>query len=84
VEVLICDGIFSKYPNARVIGNDLSPIQVSPPANCSFDVEDAESDWLYPINNFDFIHTRQLLGGITNWPRFFRQAYEYAIPLLAV
>ncbi|RPB08023.1 S-adenosyl-L-methionine-dependent methyltransferase [Morchella conica CCBAS932] len=69
-----------KYPNARVIGNDLSPIQVSPPPNCSFDVEDAESDWLYPTNNFDFIHTRQLLGGITNWPRFFQQAYDHIRP----
>lgn len=69
-----------KYPNARIIGNDLSPIQVSPPPNCTFDVEDAESDWIYPINNFDFIHTRQLLGGISNWPRFFQQAYTHIRP----
>ncbi|PUU81285.1 S-adenosyl-L-methionine-dependent methyltransferase [Tuber borchii] len=69
-----------KYPGARVIGTDLSPIQVSPPANCSFEVEDADSEWVYPTNNFDMIHTRQLLGGISDWRMFFEQAYAHARP----
>ncbi|EFX03665.1 methyltransferase type 12 [Grosmannia clavigera kw1407] len=48
-----------KYPSARVIGLDLSPIQpVWVPPNVEFVVEDAEEDQWIHGNDFDFIHFR--------------------------
>ncbi|RAL14956.1 class I SAM-dependent methyltransferase [Aspergillus homomorphus CBS 101889] len=70
------------YPNAEVIGTDLSPIQpnwVLP--NCSFIIDDAESDWAFPPEEaFDYIHGRSLGGSISDWERFLRQAYQHVKP----
>jgi hypothetical protein len=55
-----CDSL---YPSAKVIGNDLSPIQpkfVAP--NVEFIVDDFEETWLYPENKFDYVHGRTLIG----------------------
>lgn len=50
----------TKYPSARVIGTDLSPIQpVYVPPNCSFEVDDAEDPWLFS-HKFDYV--RHLLS----------------------
>jgi hypothetical protein len=52
-----------KFPQAQVIGNDISAIQpkwVAP--NVEFIVEDFESEWLYQQNSFDFVHARLLAG----------------------
>ncbi|KAF9882000.1 methyltransferase domain-containing protein [Colletotrichum karsti] len=50
------------YPEARVIGVDLSPIQSNAvPPNVHFYVEDASQPWAWP-DPFDYIHTRVLLG----------------------
>lgn len=58
---LIPDG--RKFPNAHIIGNDISPIQPSWVApNIEFIVEDFESQWDYKRNHFDFIHARCLAG----------------------
>ena len=52
-----------KFPNAHVIGNDISPIQPSWVApNIEFIMEDFESEWQYERNHFDFIHARCLAG----------------------
>ncbi|OKL59744.1 hypothetical protein UA08_04931B, partial [Talaromyces atroroseus] len=51
------------YPSAKVIGNDLSPIQpeyVAP--NAEFVIEDFEDEWVYQNDYFDFIHGRTLSG----------------------
>ncbi|CCX16256.1 Similar to Demethylmenaquinone methyltransferase; acc. no. Q9RRT0 [Pyronema omphalodes CBS 100304] len=69
-----------KFPNTRVIGTDLSPIQVATPDNCTFEIEDADDNWLYPPNYFSMVHTRNLLGGITNWKRFFDETYRSLHP----
>ncbi|KAI1849326.1 hypothetical protein JX265_012113 [Neoarthrinium moseri] len=47
-----------RFPNARVIGTDLSPIQPQYiPTNCQFEIDDAEDEWLYR-QKFDLIHSR--------------------------
>ncbi|KAF8242002.1 S-adenosyl-L-methionine-dependent methyltransferase [Wilcoxina mikolae CBS 423.85] len=69
-----------KFPNTRVVGTDLSPIQVATPDNCTFEIEDADDKWLYPPNYFSMVHTRNLLGGITNWQRFFEETYRSLHP----
>jgi SAM-dependent methyltransferase len=71
-----------RYPMAIVVGTDLSPIQpIWVPPNVQFYVDDAESDWVYhDTEKFDFIHGRALCGGIADWPRFYRQAYEHLLP----
>jgi hypothetical protein len=46
-----------------------------------FEVDDAESPWLYnPNNPFDFIHMRDLGGSISDWPRLVQQSYEHIKP----
>ncbi|KAH8700502.1 UMTA methyltransferase family protein [Talaromyces proteolyticus] len=65
-----------KFPEAHVIGNDISPIQPQwVPPNLEFLVDDFEKDWLDKPSSFDFIHARDLSGSVTDWPRLFRQAF---------
>lgn len=65
------------YPSAEVIGTDLSPIQPSwIPPNVQFQIDDAEGDWTWEENSFDFIHIRHLTGAIKDWPRLIEQAFK--------
>ena len=65
---------------ATVIGTDLSPIQSSfVPPNLQFYIEDAEDEWTF-TKGFDFIHGRMLAGGISDWNKFFRQAFGQLKP----
>ena len=45
----------------QIVGTDLSPIQVATPDNCTFEIEDADEDWLFPPNYFSMVHTRNLV-----------------------
>jgi hypothetical protein len=55
--------MLSKFPSARVIGNDLSAIQPSwVPPNLEFIIDDFEKDWIYAPDYFDFIHGRTIAG----------------------
>lgn len=66
-----------EFPSANVLGIDLSPIQPDwVPSNVHFVVDDAESDWVYPPNHFDYIHTRHTVMGIKDWPKLYRTALE--------
>lgn len=71
-----------EYPDAEVIGLDLSPIQPSwVPPNCRFEVDDAESEWLFAQRGaFDFIHGRAMSGSIGDWQKLFNQAYDHLRP----
>ncbi|KAF8244986.1 S-adenosyl-L-methionine-dependent methyltransferase [Wilcoxina mikolae CBS 423.85] len=70
-----------KYPAADVIGTDLSPIQPQwVPVNCRFEVDDAELDWTFPPNSFDFIHVRNLQQSIGDWPRLMTEIYRATKP----
>lgn len=54
-----------------------SPIQPSwVPPNCRFELDDAEKEWTWPWNSFDFIHLRNLAQAIMDWPRLLSQAYQ--------
>ncbi|KAL2215070.1 S-adenosyl-L-methionine-dependent methyltransferase [Thermoascus aurantiacus ATCC 26904] len=69
------------YPSAKVIGNDLSPIQpqfVAP--NTQFVIEDFEEEWVYDENYFDYIHGRTLAGSVRDWPELFAKAYKHLKP----
>ncbi|KAJ5893745.1 hypothetical protein N7495_005436 [Penicillium taxi] len=70
------------FPNAEVIGTDLSPIQPTwSPPNCRFFIDDIESDWAYsPSEAFDYIHARSMGGGVADWPRLLRQAFQHLKP----
>lgn len=65
------------FPSAEVIGTDLSLIQPNwVPPNLRFDIDDAELDWTFEPNSFDFIHNRNFVCSIRNWPRLIGQAYK--------
>lgn len=67
------------YPSAEVIGTDLSMIQPDwVPPNLRFDIDDAELEWTFEPNSFDFIHNRNFVCSIRNWPRLVEQAFKYA------
>lgn len=70
------------FPNAIVIGNDLSPtMSTTVPPNCHFYVDDIEDDWTYGDNEkFDFIHARFLTGGIGDWPKLMSQVFQHTKP----
>lgn len=68
------------YPNATVIGTDLSPIQPSlVPPNVKFEVDDCCDEWLY-TQPFDFIHVRGLYGCISDWHQFYTRALQNLQP----
>lgn len=69
------------YPEARVIGVDLSPIQpTAVPPNLQFQIMDADEDWDFS-ERFDLIHTRLMNGfSIKSWPFFYQQAFAHMRP----
>ncbi|TDZ16151.1 Secondary metabolism regulator LAE1 [Colletotrichum orbiculare MAFF 240422] len=70
-----------EYPEASVVGIDLSPIQPDfIPSNVRFLVDDAEADWVYPDGNFDYVHLRNMAPSIRNWPALFAEAYRVLKP----
>ena len=68
-------------PSTHVIGIDLSAIQPtnSLPANCHFQILNAENEWEFP-KSFDFIHSRLLLFGMHDWPSYFRRCFSNLRP----
>jgi trans-aconitate methyltransferase len=71
--------VADEYPEAIVIGTDLSPIQPAwVPPNCRFYVDDAEAEWTFEPS--DLIHGRSLGGSISDWPRFYRQCFDTLRP----
>jgi SAM-dependent methyltransferase len=66
------------FPAAEVIGTDLSAIQPSwVPMNCRFEIDDAEADWTWDEESFDYIHNRNFVCAIRDWPKLIRQSYQY-------
>ena len=69
-----------RYPQANVLGNDLSPIQPRwVPPNVHFEVDDVESEWTYS-KKFDFIHCRTMSACIRDWPTLVRRCKENTTP----
>lgn len=70
-----------RYPTADVVGVDIAAVQpLWVPPNCSFEIDDVESDWLYRLDHFDFIHAREFLLAIRDWDKVIRQAYAHLKP----
>lgn len=66
--------VADEFPAAVVIGTDLSPIQPNlVPTNLRFEIDDAEGEWTFGANHFDYIHIRSLYGSITDWPKLYEQ-----------
>lgn len=76
-ELNICRDFADAYPSAEVIGTDLSPIQpLFVPSNVKFELDDAQLEWTYKPNTFDFVHIRCLFGSISDWPALYAQIYK--------
>lgn len=45
------------------------------PPNCHFEIDDVEEQFTYR-HKFDFIHSRDFLFSIKDWPRLVGQCYE--------
>ncbi|KAK2012135.1 TAM domain methyltransferase [Colletotrichum eremochloae] len=63
------------FPNAEVVGIDLSAIQPTfVPPNVKFEIDDAESSWVGD-DKYDFIFTRYMACSIADWPKLMRNIY---------
>jgi len=71
-----------EFPSAFVVGTDLSPIQPGYlPPNCSFYIDDVESEWTFnPEEAFDFIHGRAISGAIADLDMLYRRIYNHLKP----
>lgn len=70
-----------KFTNAEILGVDIAATQPSfVPPNCIFEIDDVEDDWPYRPAHFDFIHARDLMTAVRDWPRLIRQAYTHLKP----
>ena len=70
-----------EFPNAEVIGTDVSPMQPTwVPPNVKFELEDCNEEWTWPENTFDFVNMRYLAGVVTDWHALMRNAYRVAKP----
>ncbi|EXM22833.1 hypothetical protein FOTG_09583 [Fusarium oxysporum f. sp. vasinfectum 25433] len=70
-----------EFPNAKVVGTDISPIQPGwLPPNLEFQIDDCTQEWTFKENSLDYVHMRFLVGSIVDWPGLFKQAYKCLKP----
>ncbi|KAM5346242.1 hypothetical protein ACJ41O_009247 [Fusarium nematophilum] len=70
-----------EYPNAEVIGTDISPIQPSwVPPNLKFEIEDCTQEWTFDPDSMDYVHMRYLYGSISDWAALFKEAFKVCKP----
>jgi len=70
----VCSDVANHFPEARVVGTDLADIQPAwIPENVQILVDDANDWWEY-TGDFDFVHCRDLEGGIKDWSFVFAGA----------
>lgn len=73
--------VADEYPSAIVLGTDLSPSQPTwVPPNCKFMVDDAEAEFPWAENTYDFVHIRGLHGAISDWPKLYSQVLRILKP----
>ncbi|RPA80916.1 S-adenosyl-L-methionine-dependent methyltransferase, partial [Ascobolus immersus RN42] len=69
-----------EYPGAEVLGIDLSPIQPEwVPPNVKFEVDNFEDEWVFG-HKFDYIHCRNLVGSIKDYPGLMKKIYNNLAP----
>lgn len=83
---LICF-IAERYPDAYVIGSDLSAIQPDRGLpNCHFVKDDAEAEWLFSAPGkpngvrFDYIHLRLVMSCFDDTRQVMRQSFDNMTP----
>ncbi|KAG9235787.1 S-adenosyl-L-methionine-dependent methyltransferase [Amylocarpus encephaloides] len=74
--------IANLYPSADVLGLDIAGTQPEwVPPNCRFQVIDIEDPvWTLQKDSYDFIHARDLLLAIRDWPRLVKQSFDHIKP----
>jgi hypothetical protein len=73
--------IADMFPFATVTGIDIAPIQPQWTApNCVFEIDDAEQPWTFNPFTFDFIHSRDFLYSIRDWPALSSQCLIHLKP----
>lgn len=76
-------GMGEIYPDAEVIGTDLSAIQPSAvPSNVYFEIWNAEEDeqWTEPQQSCDLIHFRSMSGSFYSWEVVYGRTHEHLKP----
>ncbi|KAI0144462.1 S-adenosyl-L-methionine-dependent methyltransferase [Xylariaceae sp. FL1272] len=69
------------YPNAQVIGVDISPSQPQwLPPNLKFEIDDVTQPWTYEPNSFDYVHMRWLVGAIPDFNFLVKEIYNSIKP----
>lgn len=72
--------VAERYPSARIIGSDISPIQPSwSPPNIDFRVEDLEDQsrpWTSIYKDADLIHSRAFLPTVRHPDSIIERAFE--------
>ncbi|KAI3320229.1 S-adenosyl-L-methionine-dependent methyltransferase [Xylariaceae sp. AK1471] len=69
-----------RYPNANILGIDLSPIQpTSVPPNVTFQIDDVEDTWVHD-DDYDFIHMREASGYMRSTPTVIESALVHLKP----
>ncbi|KAK1987221.1 methyltransferase domain-containing protein [Colletotrichum cereale] len=69
-----------EFPNAEIIGNDLSAIQPTwVPPNVKFEIDDVESRWVIP-KPYDFIFCRYMAASLGNWPKLVQRIFRNTNP----
>ncbi|TDZ55007.1 putative methyltransferase tdiE [Colletotrichum trifolii] len=67
------------FPNAEVVGNDLSAIQPTwVPPNVKFEIDDVESPWVG--QKYDYIMCRYMAASIGDWPKLVKNVYDHLNP----
>jgi SAM-dependent methyltransferase len=65
------------WPDANIIGTDLSAIQPeNAPPNCTFVKDDAEEPWVFP-HTFDYIHLRLVFSCFSNPKKMMKEAFQW-------
>lgn len=50
------------------------------PPNCHFHIDDAQLDWAFATNYFDYVHIRHMTGCIDNWRKLYSQSLLHMRP----
>jgi len=48
--------------------------------NVSFEVDDAERKWTWPVNHFDLVHSRDIAQSIKDWGKLTAQIFRHTAP----
>lgn len=71
-----------RHPTSHVIGTDISKIQWKDglPRNLEFIIDDAEKEWVFPVNGFDFIHFRYVFTCFSDHKKVMKSAFDNLKP----